>query len=94
MSTEKQIKSAVDYERQVVMREANFARHSGRILAAAAENLERLATCFGPVHNFEAMEPFSKTSGRWKCSVCLGTVSNDQRHWYELGLKHGKGGAV
>ena len=57
-------------------------------------NHARLRACPGP-HDFGALAPLMLA--KYTCSKCKGTITGNDRYWYDKGLEHGAkvcGGAL
>lgn len=62
-----------------------------RIWDDVKANNARLDACTGP-HEFSDVPPERGTLVRYKvCAKCGGRLDKVHAHWYERGLKHGRG---
>ena len=52
-------------------------------------NHKLLNTCAGHDFSVEHEKRCTLTT-KWKCARCGGVISHSDKHWYELGLKHGQ----
>lgn len=63
--------------------------YAKRLSEQVKKNRETLMNC--KQHDFSIdLTPERVLGKRWKCAECGGEVEGSEKHWYELGLKHGK----
>jgi len=61
-----------------------------KLMQQVQENLDRLDKCPGHVFIQIRDDGGKRTSLRYRCSVCEGTVGNTEFMWYMRGYRHGK----
>lgn len=60
-----------------------------QVIEQVKKNRKTLMNC--KQHDFSIdLTPERVLGKRWKCAECGGEVAGSEKHWYELGLKHGK----
>lgn len=74
---------------RVIAEAGGLTEEAARAMWADAKaNGQLLASCRN--HVFVPLDaPGARINGRWRCTVCTGTVDSHAQHWYTLGRSHG-----
>lgn len=60
-----------------------------QLWAEVKQNSKTLRECAGP-HDFQPIGGVVKLGTKYECTKCGGRVHGTDKHWYEVGLQHGK----